>query len=711
MKHLPFIILIFLLVSCRANEHTSVSIALDDTLQTELNYALERLEATLARQGMTLRFIEDENAAADLTARLITEGSRADGEVDDGFELTKSSGNFALLAPHRRGLMYGLLHIAASLDHGQTWRELEAYSVSAQYPFRAIKFNLPWFAYRSGENLSLHMETARDLEYWASFLDMMVENKFNTLTLWNLHPYMYMVQSKSFPEASPFTEEEMTAWRSFWNALFRMAKTRGIDTYIVNWNIFVSEEFSRAYNIAEYSESSGFWGDGESNELIEQYTREMVAQTIDEYPDLTGIGLTLGERMGGMTSEERRDWIDRTIIAGFKSAKRRARLIYRAPLSAGTSSHGTVSVTTERLTRNTIENMGLDENVWIEFKFNWSHAHSAPKVQIVHGGMLTDTYWEPLSDKYKGVWTMRNEDFFVMRWAQPDFIRDFIRHNSQPYIGGALIGSETYIPAKDYITRDEHRTWNYAFERQWLFYKVWGNLLYDKNIPDAFFAASLAHKFDLDDGSALLNAWKLGSMNANRMASFFRGTWDATLYTEGFTSIGGHFINLNQFIGHPVLDSSYVNIEDFVDGDFDPSRHVTPLELADRTEEESQSALEIVETIESENPSKALQIELTDIKFWAQHGLYFADKIRGGVALQKFRRDGKQPDQEAAIQALERALDHWNHMVTLAERYNRPVIPYQFDQNFSWRKHIEHASYDVTIARENIVSDATIDLR
>ena len=90
-------------------------------------------------------------------------------------------------------------------------------------------------------------------------------------------------------------------------------------------------------------------------------------------------------------------------------------------------------------------------------------------------------------------------------------------------------------------------------------------------------------------------------MNANRFASFFRGTWDATLYSEGFTSIGGNFIDLNQFIGHPVLDSSYVNIKHFVNGDFIPARHITPLQLADLTEQESQAALEIVEQLDRSN--------------------------------------------------------------------------------------------------------------
>ena len=368
----------------------------------------------------------------------------------------------------------------------------------------------------------MHIETCRDLDYWESFLEMMVENKFNALTLWNMHPYMYMVKSTSFPKASPFSEEEMTKWEAFWKGLFQMAKDRGIDTYLVNWNIFLPEAFSKEYGVADYSSESGdgFIGEGETNDNIEAYMREMVTLTLNKYENLSGIGLTLGERMGGMTSEERRNWVNRTMIAGLKAANRKARLIYRAPLSAGKENHGSVSVTTEKLTRDAIESFDLEDDVWVSFKFNWSHAHSSPKMSIVHGGMLTDTYWEPYSEKYKGLWTMRNEDFFVMRWGDPDFIRDFLDLNSQQYIGGCIIGSETYIPAKDFFTKEEHRSWDYAFERQWLFYKVWGNLMYDRNVPDDYFAEALAKKFDLSDGGDLLEAWKLASKNPNRLASF-----------------------------------------------------------------------------------------------------------------------------------------------------------------------------------------------
>ena len=697
INRIIYLLSLILIFGCQ-DKSIEIKIHADQGILNELSYAMEQLETQLTATGGNISITENKEDA-NLRLKLVPQAD-PDAEKNDGFSLTKRDDAFTLSSECSRGLLYGLLDIKDQLSKDVTWSKLEERSIRAHHDFRAIKFNLPWYSYRSGEQLALHLETCRDLKFWESFLDMMVENKFNALTLWNMHPYMYLVKSTSFPDASPFTDEEMAAWETFWKGLFQMAKDRGVDTYLVNWNIFLPEAFTEAYGAADYSSETGagYIGDGDTNDNIEAYTREMVTLTLNKYEHLTGIGLTLGERMGGMTSEERRDWINRTLIAGLKAADRKARLIYRAPLSAGKENHGSVSVTTEKLTRDAIENLEMDSDVWIEFKFNWSHAHSSPKLSIVHGGMLTDTYWEPYSEKYKGVWTMRNEDFFVLRWGDPDFIRDFLDLNSQQYIGGCIIGSETYIPAKDYFTKEEHRSWDYAFERQWLFYKVWGNLMYDRNIPDEYFAEELAEKFDLPDGSDLLEAWKLASKNPNRLASFFGSTWDGTLYAEGFKTNGGKFIDIDQFISRNVLDSSYVNIVNFVEGNYDKDLQVNPLQLANETEKQSARILEIVKEQREKGANAELEIELTDLEFWANFGQYFASKVRGGVALEQFRKK-KLDSRNPAVQYLEESKTYWQNMVDLVEKYNVAVMPHQFDDKFSWRKHLEDVDQDIAVAR------------
>ena len=662
----------------------------------EIDFALERLERTLTARQISLKVSQEPNGDISLNCAY-----NPDPDCDDGFSLRKNGTSYDIFAENNRGIMYGILELVEQLEQGKALDAISEKSIQAHFPFRAIKFNLPWYSYRTGEHLALHMETCRDLDFWRSFLDMMVENKFNTLSLWNMHPYMYMVRPKSFPKASPFTDAEMAEWQTFWKSLFKMAKQRGINTYVVNWNIFVSDEFAKHYlNMSENSKSH-FIGEAVTSPLAEQYTRELVTQTIDEYEDLTGIGLTLGERMGGMTSAQRRDWADRTLIAGLKAAKRKARLIYRAPLSADKNSGGSTSATTEKITRDAIETMGTEDDVWIEFKFNWSHGHTSPRLSIVHGGMLTDTYWTPPSDKYKAIWTMRNEDFFVLRWAQPDFIREFIRLNSQPYAGGCFIGSECYIPAKDFITQKQHQHWDYAFQRQWLFYKVWGNLLFDPDTPDHVFAKALESKFPGIDGTELLRAWTLASNCANRLGSFYRATWDGTLYSEGFAKNGGKLITIDELIKQPTLDDSlYVSIDEYVNQGIDDPARINPLQLADQLDVDCQEALRLVAAVQKDSNSPTLQIELNDIVSWTWHGQYFSQKLRGGVALARYRKTKNKTDQQAAVSHLTDARNCWLKLVEHVEKYNVPVMPYQFDSEYSWRKQLPLVEKDIESANK-----------
>src|SRR5829696_8227461 len=119
--------------------------------------------------------------------------------------------------------------------------------------------------------------------------------------------------------------------------------------------------------------------------------------------------------------------------------------------------------------RRVIDAARLPDRAIVEIKFNWSHGHSTPTLAMTHdseSGAVDEGFWTPLPTNYEIAWMIRNEDFFVLRWGEPDFIRRHIAANHQPYVSGYFVGSEGYIPAADYSHRpDPHRTWQYAFEK------------------------------------------------------------------------------------------------------------------------------------------------------------------------------------------------------------------------------------------------------
>ena len=141
-----------------------------------------------------------------------------------------------------------------------------------------------------------------------------------------------------------------------------------------------------------------------------------------------------------------------------------------------------------------------------------------------------------------------------------------------------------------------------------------------------------------------------------------------------------------------------MNVADFVNGKI-TAKQISPLQLADITENESNMALKIAAAIRLKNKSKHLDIELTDIDAWAHHGKYFALKLRAAVALARYAKDKKNAEKKLAIKYLEEGLAQWLLLTADVEKFNQTVIPYQFDPKFSWRKHIEDVKKDIETAK------------
>ena len=239
-----------------------------------------------------------------------------------------------------RGLVYGALELRERLLDGVSIDQLPSIAEKPALAFRGIKFNTPWDSYRPSSALDQHYDTVRDLKFWERFLDMMVENRFNAFTLWTLHPFTYMIRPTHFPEASKWTPEEFAGWQHLYREIFRMAKERGLDTYVVFWSIFVSEEFSKAHGVAKKNFYPHYYVDGDTSDITKRYLRESVTQMLEEYPDLDGIGVSHGEGMGGMTPLQRQQFVDEVYVAGALAAKRArsVKLIHRVPFSSGLSS-------------------------------------------------------------------------------------------------------------------------------------------------------------------------------------------------------------------------------------------------------------------------------------------------------------------------------------------------------------------------------------
>ncbi len=674
-------------------------------------YAARKLGEALADRGYE---VTPDHTGYDYLVSLAVNRHRLGAEalaiIPEGKVITVYGGD-------ERGMIYGALALAETLRKGTRLEDVEAIEEKPNLEFRGIKFNLPWETYRPSSALDQHYATVRDPKFWEAFLDMMAENRFNAISLWNMNPFTYMIKPKNFPEAGPWSDEELAEWQHLYHEIFRMAKERGLDTYIVHWSIFVSREFSEAHHVALQNFYPHYFVPGDKSEIVRRYIRECVTQVLEEYPNLDGIGISHGEGMAGMTPLERQQWMDDVEIQGMLDADRPVKLIHRVPFSSGTASDPGVSKNVEEVTRDAMERLGdrFDGPIWVEIKFNWSHAHSTPKLVKVHGGKLGDTYFVPPPKNYKITWQARNEDFFALRWGVPGFIRQHIALNGvEDYVGGYFVGSETYIPALDYFTAvQEPVDWKWAFQRQWLFYKLWGRLLYDPKTPDSVFQAEFNRRYG-KKGDNLLNAYSLASSTQLRLASLYDSRWDFTLYSEGFLALQGDYtkyISVDRLAQQPTMDPDYVSVADYVEtrlkgGSFGAGR-VTPPILIERLERDNREALRLVSDLATTG-NASLMYEVADVKTWANLGLHLAEKLKGALALTEYRLTGAEEKKSEAIDYLQRALGYWDEVIRITRpiyrdmpltHYNNNFFDASPDNLFHWALIRDQVANDVAIAR------------
>lgn len=668
-----------------------ITISLDiKSKSAQVQYAVKKIQELTKINVVTFSDVNP-----DITIRISIDSLKLKPEA---YKIVSKAKIVEVMGGNHVGIMYGLLEVENQLKAGK--KIIEEKEESPNLAFRAIKFNLPWDSYRRSPALDLHYETCRDTIFWKGFLDMMVENRFNKLTLWNLHPFSFMVKTKKYPEGCSVSDKDLPEWQQFWTSLFRMAKDRGIETYLVNWNIFVSAEFAKAHNVCDYCiQGKHFVPQGDTSAITKDFYRESIRDVLNTYPDLTGLGITLGEGMGNMTAVERQKWILDNYIQGMRMASRKAKFIYRVPLSAGSSSGGQTSVETEKLTRSTLDTLTcFDGPINIELKFNWSHAFSTPNLVKVHGGKLNDVYWNPLPTNYSLSWMMRNEDFFMLRWGQTDFVRKHIALNVKPHVNGYYVGSETYIPAKDYITSLPGTSYKYAFERQWMYYKTMGRLLYNPNTSDVFFKNEFEQRFP-KQGDKLFDTQAKASIVPLVIGSWQNATWDFSLYAEGFlysTKVNNKkaqkLIPLTDMAQKNPMEPSYMSVVDFLAKEDNlPKGKISPFHLADSLETICNDVLKNANVIKI-GKSVDLRYEVADMKAWANLGLYFSNKLRAAVEYKRYNTSKDKKDLNQAIAWLTKATANWSSLVAVTTPVYKPVELTHFceneeeakDQDFHW---------------------------
>lgn len=622
--------------------------------------------------------------------------SNSSAKAESYFIAKKNGGahtNYFVVGADAIGTMYGGLDIAEAIKLGM----LGQLKDGEHAPFierRGIKFNIPLDARTpsysdAGDAAQQNIPEMWSMDFWREFLDEMARDRYDVLSLWNLHPFPSLVKVPEYPDVAlndvmrttekfdtsfslmgkdmvrPYMLKHLETVKKisieekmkFWREVMQYARDRGIDVYLFTWNIFVFGADGK-YGITS----------AQDNTNTVDYFRKSVTQTLLTYPLLKGMGITGGENMqklsGGFTNEK---WLWKTYGEGVLDAKklqpdRSIQLIHRI----------------HQTTVKEIKKEWADYPNVFDLSFKYSVAHMYSSTNPPFAKPTLDTL--PAGQR---LWfEVRNDDIYDFRWGDPVFTRDYIFNMPRAdRLAGFLMGPDGYVWGREFTSTEPDSPRQLFIKKNNYSFMLWGRLGYDPTLSDSLFEKTLAAQFPQVDGQKLFVAYSAASKIIPQINRFF--------WAGGGNDLGWF---PEACVRHPAGSQGFYTVTDFVKGKTMPgtgildistycekmSQHetiieITPLQVAEALKNAAETALKYLSEMPKAN-EKELRFTLGDLTAMAHLGNYYAEKILGATDLALFEGTRKPELQASAVAHLEKALDYWKKYAAITTAQYKPQL-------------------------------------
>ncbi len=621
------------------------------------------------------------------------------------------------------GAMYGGLELAEQVRLGGG--KLEAVREIARKPYilrRGLKFNIPLDARApsyddTGTSAHKNIPVMWEWDFWKAFIDTMVRNRYNVLTLWTTHPYPGMVRLPKYPQANyddvrvlkePVDEHGDRHWDkldvfdpantmvikkislddkiAFWQRVFDYAKDLGIEIYIFHWNIYTFGAEGK-YGITDQPD----------NQKTIDYMRYCITEFLKTYPQIDGIGVAAGEHFGDCQTRE--EWLWQTYGQGIMDYHRdhpgrEIRFIFR------------------RLMADLDSIVGAFKD-YTAGPFNTGQKYARARVHSTTTSPYMDFEYRRSLEKNKvPCWlNLRNDDLFILRWGDPDYVREFMANLPRDLMrseAGFYLGPDGFVQGKEFVAKDPVLSGQLEVDKHWYRFMMFGRLAYDLTLTRDFFEARLKDRFPKVDATLLYDTMAASSKIVPQVNRFFFRVNDLQFSPEGCISDQGFLTIDKSFFSYPPLQGSGIlSVQQYADAVIGnkPFSGMTPMEVADNLDRFADQTLEGVINIRTKtNPkSKELLSVLGDMEAMAYLGQYYANKIRGAASMAVFRRDPSRKDaHKQAVSYLTKAVDDWTAYARSATQQYRPQL-FSRTHYMDWWKILEEVKKEVdTVRKEGV---------
>jgi hypothetical protein len=512
-----------------------------------------------------------------------------------------------------------------------------------EYPYTPETF--PWFY---------------DKALWIRVLDSMVENRMNSLYLWNGHPFASLVKLKEYPYAVEVDDATFKKNEEIFSFLTSEADKRGIWVIQMFYNIIVSKPFAEKHGIATQDRNRPIIP------VIADYTRKSIAAFVEKYPNV-GLMVALGEAMEGVGQDDI-DWFTKTIIPGVKDGLQALGKTEEPPIVLRAHDTDAPSVMAAALP--------LYKNLYTEAKYN--------------GEALT-TYtprgpWAELHQKLASLGSVQIENVHIManlepfRYGSPDFVQKSVKAMHDVHHGNGL----HLYPQASYwdwpYTADKASPRLLQIERDWIWYKTWSRYAWNVNRDSVrelnYWSGLLSSRFGTDAKSGQ-NIWKAYVESGEIAPKLLRrfGITDGNRQTLTLGMFMTQLINPYRYGLFTLLYNSEgpegEMLTEYAEKEWKKEKHVgeTPVQIINEVKEHGKKA---IEAIEKASPSvKANKQEFSRLKndMYIYNALAnnYAEKASAALDVLRYKYSNDINDLEKGYVHLQNSLNWFEKLANLTK--------------------------------------------
>lgn len=510
-----------------------------------------------------------------------------------------------------------------------------------------------------------------DKAWWTKYLDMLVNERYNALYLWNGHPFTSLLKLPKYPEAQELPTAQLEQNIAMFQWVTAEADKRGIWVLQGFYNIHLSHAFARAHNLPYHLSAP--------SPLSAEYTRYCLSEFIRTYPNV-GIFMTLGEAMGPHYGPQ---WMTDAIIPGVKDGL--------AALEKQVGHPVTPPPIVVRAHATDIDKVmevsnPLYPNIDTMFKWNgesltWTNVRGPVRAQferLVATSKITVANIHLLSNL---------EPF---RWGDPDFVRQTVLNFERIGIGGMHIYPLRYWDWP--VSGDNTNPLLEQTDRDWIWFAAWARYAWnphlDPKTEQAYWAHQIADHFgSLEAGEHLLNALEAaGPCSPTLLPRIGITEGNREVFSLGMTM--PQLIDAQRFGPPATLWTGDApdgeRLDEYVADEVNHKPHhgQTPIGIADAAVEWSAKAVSEAEAAGPTVTKDRAEYErtLNDMRSIHALMLYYQARTKAAEQVMLFGYDHDASRLKTAEALLAESVEHFRELVKLADPAYRSVAGMQTSQ-------------------------------